>query len=314
MWRKSGCIVAVIVSAMVVCRTILSGFGGLFFQVQVFAQEETAEAKSNGQTVVGTAGDAIPITATPGDGMMAEKVSAPADLTALEISFGGIHDVIRITPGKSVGAYVKDGQSRVEEFRYQLDELEWCMAEPEGFELSFAEPGIHSLTVYARDTAGNEREITKRIVVDETPIIRVTLPTDTELIVLSRPLQGGVNIFSADWEIVNQSNVPICARIAEYSVVSDFSGNYGSSYLNLKVEHSGSQQDISLGFSGRKDIFQFVLGQAEYTQANEYIQSGEAARAVCSYWGFADKELNDYLRYHKAAFHMAFVFEPVMLE
>lgn len=253
---------------------------------------------------------------TEGNVITSEEKGIWIDKTSPVITMGGNSDTITIMPPSILKAEVSDGEngSGITDFAYRLDEGELITVSGTDFELNFEEDssGEHTITVIATDKAGNISRITKKIVVRVAPIITVTVPTDIELIILSRPIKDGVNIFSYDWEVINKSNVPIHATISNYSMNSDFTGDFEESYLNLKMKYCSQETDIPLGFMPRTNLYEFILDKAEYSSQKEYISSGEGAKASFSYCGFAAHEFNEFLRYNKAVFHMAFVFEPVL--
>lgn len=238
------------------------------------------------------------------------------DKTIPEIEMGGEKDTIILMSPAALKVRVQDGDngSGVISLSYKLDDEDIVIADAQEFELYFEESGEYTISVFATDMAGNQSRITKKIMVHAAPIITVTLPTDVTLMVLSRPVEDGVNIFSQDWEVINRSNVPIRATITEYGMRSDFDGDFAESYLNLKMQYRNQENEIPLGFAQQTNICDFTLGKALYTSDNQYISSGDDSRIRFSYRGYAADELNQYLKYHKAVFHMAFVFEPIIDE
>ncbi len=255
-------------------------------------------------------------TDAEGNIMTAEEPGLWVDKTAPVIDMGEDGDVISMTPPAVLKAEVYDGESGsgVVSVVYQMDDGEAVTVSGEAFELSFEGNEEHTLTVTAADRAGNESQVTKKISVNVAPIIKVTIPTDIDLVVLSSPIDDKTNIFSEEWEVVNKSNVPVRATITEYSMNSDFTGEFEDSYLNLNMKYGSQETKIPLGFTYQTDVYQFELGKADYSGENEYLSSDDAARASFFYKGYAGNEFNRFLRSHKAVFHMTFVFEPIQEE
>lgn len=253
-------------------------------------------------------------TDTEGNIMMAEESGLWIDKTVPEIDMGDDGgDMISMIPPAVLTTEVYDGEdgSGVVSVVYQLDGDEPVEVSGEKFDLSFEGNEEHTLTVIAEDRAGNESKVTKRISVNIAPIIKVTVPTDIDLLVLSSPINDDVNIVSEEWEVVNNSNVPVRATITEYSMNSDFAGEFEDSYLNLNMKYRSQELKIPLGFAYQTDVYQFELGKADYSKENEYLSSDDAARARFSYEGYAGNQFNRFLRTNTAVFHMTFVFEPL---
>ncbi|MDE6701109.1 MAG: hypothetical protein K2K10_08895 [Acetatifactor sp.] len=253
-------------------------------------------------------------TDAEGNVMMAEESGLWIDKTVPEIDMGDDDgDMISMIPPAVLTTEVNDGEdgSGVVSVVYQLDADEPVEVSGEKFELSFEGNEEHTLTVIAEDRAGNESKVTKRISVNIAPIIKVTVPTDIDLLVLSSPINDDVNIVSEEWEVVNNSNVPVRATITEYSMNSDFAGEFEDSYLNLNMKYRSQELKIPLGFAYQTDVYQFELGKADYSKENEYLSSDDAARARFSYEGYAGNQFNRFLRTNTAVFHMTFVFEPL---
>lgn len=251
-----------------------------------------------------------------GNVMTAEEPGLWIEKTAPVIDMGEDSDMISMVPPAVLKVTADDGEngSGVESFRYQLDGGEDVEVSGGEFELSFEENEEHTITVIAVDRVGNENKVTKRLSVNVAPIVKVTIPTDIDLVVLSSPVGDKVNIFSEEWEVVNKSNVPVKLTITEYSMNSDYTGDFEDSYLNLKMKCGSHETKLPLGFTYQTDVYQFVLGKAEYSGQNEYVSSDGDARAILSYEGYAGAEFNKFLSSHKAVFHMTFVFEPVTEE
>lgn len=253
-------------------------------------------------------------TDTEGNIMTAEESGLWIDKTVPEIDMGDDGgDMISMIPPAVLTTEVYDGEdgSGVVSVVYQLDGDEPVEVSGEKFDLSFEGNEEHTLTVIAEDRAGNESKVTKRISVNIAPIIKVTVPTDIDLLVLSSPINDDVNIVSEEWEVVNNSNVPVRATITEYSMNSDFAGEFEDSYLNLNMKYRSQELKIPLGFAYQTDVYQFELGKADYSKENEYLSSDDAARVRFAYEGYAGNQFNRFLRTNTAVFHMTFVFEPL---
>lgn len=236
------------------------------------------------------------------------------DKTAPEIEMGDENGRVVLVPPATLNTSVTDSGSGLSSVAYQLDDAPAVAISGGAFHLDFTENGEHKLKVSASDAAGNVRELTADISVNVAPIMTITLPTDIELTVLSMSVGDNINIFSGEWEVINQSNVPVRATISEYRMDSGFTGDMGASTLNLRIRCQSKLTNISLGYEPCTDLYSFTLDKAEYTKTGQYISSGEGARAAFSYQGFTDREFNDYLRLHKATFHLAFRFEPIIVQ
>ncbi len=236
------------------------------------------------------------------------------DKTAPEIEMGDENGKVVLVPPATLNTSVTDSGSGLSSVVYQLDDAPAVAVSGGAFHLDFTENGEHKLKVSASDAAGNVRQFTADISVNVAPIMTITLPTDIELTVLSMPVGDNVNIFSREWDVINQSNVPVRATITEYRMDSGFTGDMGASTLSLRMRCQSKLSNISLGYEPRTDLYSFTLDKAEYTKTGQYISSGAGARATFSYQGFTDREFNDYLRLHKATFHLAFRFEPIIVQ
>lgn len=165
--------------------------------------------------------------------------------------------------------------------------------------------GTLHLTVWASDFAGNIAQYSTDVTVVEAPVVSVTVPTDTYLMLYPASDETGINLISNRWLIQNNSEVPVYVTLSDFRLISDYDGTFENSFLNLNLATANSQTTFPLSFSGMKNIHIFRL-DAQGSSAD--------ASAVLYYKGYITSDFYEYLNqnFSNASLKLVYKFDVDM--
>lgn len=171
--------------------------------------------------------------------------------------------------------------------------------------LPLNQTGRLHLTVQAADFAGNIAEYSTDVTVLESPVVSVTIPTDTYLMLYPASDTTGINLISNKWLVQNNSEVPVYVTLSDFRLISDYKGTFENSFLNLNLITANSQMSFPLAFSGMKNFHTFRL-DAEGASAN--------AAAKLYYSGYIAPDFYEYLNqnYSNASLKLVYKFDVDM--